>query len=161
VMHASLDVAGRLETGAPVQFISDDARGEPADVTLSRVSGSYDPRTRMMRTEVDLPNARDPETGMRPLRAGGYGTATITLSSATLPAAPESVLVDDPVKGICVVIIKNNICHITPVEVAVTTDGMVGVADGVKPGDRVIASDADKLKDGQELTAGQLKDLAW
>ena len=81
VFHATTDVAGSLQAGAMATFVADDLPGMPFQDQLSRLAGSYNSRTRMMRGEMDLGNKRNPESGLRPLRAGSYGTITIVLQS--------------------------------------------------------------------------------
>ena len=161
VIHATVDVAGKISVGNPTDFIADDAPGVVHQAKLSRTAGTYDERTRMMRAEIDLANASDPDTGLRPLRAGSYGAATIVVRSATLPVVPESALRTRDGRS-AVVVVRNGKCLITPVEIAIRSDGLVGIGSGVDVGDKVIVQDPDQFKDEQQLSDREIEeDEAW
>lgn len=152
IVYATADVAAQLTTGDSVAFVSDDAS---VQAVLSRTAGSYDTKTRMMRAEIDLDNSIDPATNQRPMRPGGYGLATIVLREETLPVVPESAILR--VNGTTsVVVIHNKTCQIVPVEIAIESDGQVGIASGINSGDQVVFEDPKAITPGQVLERNQM-----
>ena len=159
IVHATTDVAGQLTVGQLVEFLPDDVPGKVFEGQLSRMAGAYNRKTRMMQAEIDLDNLPDPGTGLRPLRAGSYGVANIVLQSAKLPVVPESAL---RLRGdrTSVIVVRNGACLVTPVTVAFATDGMAAIAEGIAPGDQVIA-DPEGIKDEQMLKDTEIKITSW
>jgi len=160
VVHATVDVAAQLEVGGDVSFVADDMPDKKFVGQVSRTSGSYDNRTRMMRAEIDFENSRDAATGRRPLRAGSYGSATIVLYSETLPVVPESAL-RRGVGGTSVVLVRDGACLITPVEIALERDGLVGISSGIEAGDQVVVKNPDSLEAEQMLKETQIELVTW
>ncbi len=159
IVHATTDVAGQLTVGQLVEFLPDDVPGKVFEGQLSRMAGTYNRKTRMMQAEIDIDNSPDPGTGLRPLRAGSYGVANIVLQSAKLPVIPESAL---RVRGdrTSVIVVRNGACLVTPVTVAFISDEMVAIAEGIAPGDQVVA-DPTGIKDEQMLKDTEIKITSW
>jgi len=160
IIHATTDVAGPLKVNTPVQFVADDLPNKTFVSQLSRMAGAYDRKTRMMRAEIDLDNSFDPDLGRRPLRAGSYGAAMIVLQSATLPVVPQSAL-RKHADHVSVVVVRDGVCWITPVEVAIQSDDMAGIASGIEPGDQVVVENPDAMKQEQRLQDSQIKLVTW
>ncbi|NOY29285.1 MAG: efflux RND transporter periplasmic adaptor subunit [Planctomycetes bacterium] len=160
IVHATMDVAAQLTVGGEVSFIADDLPDEKFIGQLSRTSGSYDSRTRMMRAEIDFENPRDEVSGHRRLRAGSYGSATIVLVSKTLPVLPESAL-RRGVNSTSVVIIQNGVCVISEVKIALEQDGLVGIASGIEAGDQVVVKNPGSLEAEQMLKETQIELVTW
>ncbi len=160
VVHVTTDIAGDLTVGAPVTFVADELSGQEFESNLSRIAGAYDDRTRMMRAEIDLENPSDALTGNRSLRAGSYGMATIVLKSATLPVVPKSAL---RTRGgrTSVVVVRGNTCLITPVELAIESEGLVGLSSGISAGDTVVVENPNSYQDEQTIQQSQIKHVAW
>ncbi|NOY43210.1 MAG: efflux RND transporter periplasmic adaptor subunit [Planctomycetes bacterium] len=156
IVHATTDVAGQLTVGVPVTFVSDDSPDNPIRAKLSRTAGAYDEKTRMMRAEIDIDNSPDPETNRRPLRSGSYGSALIVLREETLPVVPESALLHRSGETL-VVVIRNETCQLTPVEIAIESDGLVGIRSGVTNGDQVVFEKPGAIQPGQTLTRSQME----
>jgi multidrug resistance efflux pump len=70
VVFATMDTTSQLAVGNKVKYEPDDVPGQIFAGQLSRIAGTYNEKTRMMRAEVDLTNDVDSKTGQRPLRAG-------------------------------------------------------------------------------------------
>lgn len=160
VFFATMDTTSQLAVGNVVKFEADDMPGRQFEGVLSRMAGTYDEKTRMMRAEVDLQNSPDPSTSRRPLRAGSYGEATITLLSATLPVVPQSALRRNAGRT-SVVIVRKGTCLVTPVEVAIESDSLAGISSGLQAGDHVVIDNPDALQDEQQLTNGEIKVKPW
>ena len=152
IFFATMDITSQLAVGNVVKFEADDVPGRLFEGVISRIAGTYDERTRMLRAEVDLQNTPDPSTGRRPLRAGSYGEATIILHSATLPVVPQSA-VRRHAGRTSVVIVRDGTCLVSPVQVAIETDSLVGVSAGLQAGDQVVIKNPDALSDGQDISS--------
>jgi RND family efflux transporter MFP subunit len=114
-------------------------------VEVSRSAAAEDPRTRMMRTEVDLPNPDGK------IRRGMYGRVTITLR----PGSPEAVRVPSAAlvgkvehgKG-SVRVVRDDIAQVLPVECGVDTGADVEILAGLTSADRVIVKAAGPIENG-------------
>jgi len=160
VVHATMDVAAQLQVGREVSFVADDMPNQKFSGQLSRTSGSYDNRTRMMRAEIDFENPRDEVSGHRRLRAGSYGSVTIVLYSETLPVVPESAL-RRGASGTSVVLVRDGICVISEVEIALEQEGLVGIASGIEAGDQVVVKNPEALEAQQMLKDTQIELVTW
>jgi len=160
VVHATVDIAAQLKVGGEVSFIADDMPDQKFVGQLSRTSGSYDDRTRMMRAEIDFENPRDKTSGLRRLRAGSYGYVTIVLYSETLPVVPESALRRGAGSS-SVVLVRDGTCLIASVEVAIERDGLVGISSGIEAGDQVVVKNPGSLEAQQMLKDTQIELVTW
>jgi len=160
VVHATVDVASQLKVGGKVSFTADDMPDQKFVGQLSRTSGSYDDRTRMMRAEIDFENPRDKISGQRRLRAGSYGSVTIVLYSETLPVVPESAL-RRGAGGTTVVLVRDGTCLITPVEIAIEREDLVGISSGIEAGDQVVVKNPESLEAQQMLKDTQIELVTW
>lgn len=160
VLHATTDIARQLAIGCPVEFVTDDIPGKTFTGRLSRFAGTYHQKTRMMRAEVDLDNSLDPLTGRRPLRAGSYGTTSIVLKSQTLPVVPTTALRRQGDRQ-SVVVVREGVCMITPVDVAFEVGDLTGITNGLQAGDQVVVKDADKIRNEQALSEAERRIILW
>jgi HlyD family secretion protein len=160
VLHATTDIARQLAIGCPVEFVTDDITEKTFTGQLSRFAGTYHQKTRMMRAEVDLDNSLDPLTGRRPLRAGSYGTTSFVLQSQTLPVVPTTALRRQGDQQ-SVVVVREGVCMITPVDVAFEVGDLTGIANGLQAGDQVVVKDADKIRNEQALSEAERQIILW
>jgi len=160
IFFATMDTASQLALGNTVSYEADDAPGQDFQGTLSRMAGTYDEKTRMMRAEVDLENNLDPSTGFRPLRAGSYGVVIVVTQSDTMPVVPLSALRRSGGRT-SVVIVRDNTCLVSPVEVAIEAEELAGISSGLQAGDQVVLRNPDALKDEQKLTSSEIKMEPW
>ncbi len=119
---------------------------------VSRFSAGLNPASRMMRVEVDLPNAEGK------LRPGYYGYVTITLSKLEdSPVVPSSALV---IAGgdKYVFVVEGDMVRKRVVTVNYEDGNVVGIASGLKQGERVVRSGGGQLSDGQKVDS---KDAMW
>ncbi|MCG8448241.1 MAG: efflux RND transporter periplasmic adaptor subunit [Pirellulales bacterium] len=160
VFHATTDVAGQLAVGCTTSFISDDLPGRLFEGRLSRLAGTYNEKTRMMRAEMDLDNPLDPATSKRPLRAGSYGSVKIVLQSTTLPVVPTSALRKQGARH-TVIVVSNGTCIVTPVETALIVDGLAAIAQGISVGNQVVLKNVASIEDGQVLKGSEIEVVLW
>jgi RND family efflux transporter MFP subunit len=73
---------------------------QPFKGTVARTSGSVDPETRTLRTEIDLPNPEGPN-GERKLQPGMYGKATVIAEHKNGWALPVAAVVTKEEQSFC------------------------------------------------------------
>ncbi len=117
--------------------------GKPFKAKISRIAGSEDQQTRLMRVEIDLPNP----TGK--IRQGMYGRVTIVLEkSADLLSVNSSCLVGraEDGKG-AVYVVRDGHAHRVPVVLGGDNGVRVAVLSGLLPDDQVIRRPPSGLYD--------------
>jgi RND family efflux transporter MFP subunit len=158
IFFVTMDSTSHMAVGNPVKFEADDVPGRLFEGVISRIAGTYNEKTRMLRAEVDLENSPDPGSNRRPLRAGSYGEATIVLQLPTLPVVPQSALFSHAGSR-SVVIVRDGICSITAVQVAIEIDDKAGISSGLQAGDQVVIENPGALSHGQVIS--EIKMEAW
>ena len=119
---------------------------------VSRFSAGLNPTSRMMRVEVDLPNADGK------LRPGYYGYLTITLAKLeNNPVIPSSALVISGGEKF-VFVVEGDAVKKRVVTVNYEDGNIVGIESGLKQGERVVRSGGGQLSDGQKVDS---KDAMW
>jgi HlyD family secretion protein len=159
VMRVVVQVPDRdvpfVRPGNPVVVQIDALPGEAfktagqVRVEVSRSASSEDPHTRMMRTEVDVPNPDGK------LRRGMYGRVAITLrpGSPSAVRVPSAALVGKAEGGKGTVrVIRDDIAHVIPVQYGADTGAEVEVVAGLTPADRVIVRAAGPVEAGTAVT---------
>ena len=159
VIHVTMDKSVHLNVGDRVELVVDDMPGKKFSGAIARTAGVFDERTRMMRVEVDLDNGISDVTGHRPLRAGTYGEVTIIAAEETLAVVPKTAIGQGVAGPYVVVVGKDGECQQIPIEVSIDAGDLVGILSGVKPGDRVVASQPDQVKDQQRLAENSIQEL--
>jgi len=124
-----------------------DAANPARKVTarVSRTSGELDPRTRTLLVEIDIPNAKDFFVG------GSFAYVTLHLAVPPEPQVPVNALVLRDNKQYVAVPDDKNIVHFRPVEIASTDGGVVRIASGIAPGDKVAVNVPDEVSDGSRI----------
>ena len=158
VIHVTMDQAVHLDAGDRIELVVDDVPGKNFPGTVSRTAGVFDERTRMMRVEVDLDNAVS-DAGVRPLRAGTYGEVTIIVAEETLAVVPKAAIGRGVTGPYVVVVGKDGECQQASIEIGIDAGDFVGVLSGIKPGDRIVASQPDQIKDKQRLAENSIQEL--
>lgn len=118
------------------------------DAVVARIAGSEDAQTRTMRVEIDLPNWQGK------LRQGMYGRARITLARSNMLAVPSSSLVNRSEKGnkAFVYVVRQGKARLIPVQIGADTGLQIGIVEGLRPDDAVIAPPGAALSDGTPVT---------
>jgi RND family efflux transporter MFP subunit len=129
------------------------AQGKEFAGSVTRTTGVLDPKTRTLRTEIDLPN----KDGA--LLPGVYASATLTAKREGVFTLPASAVVTAPEGAYCFRVEGGKAVK-TPLQVGLSGGGLVEVLQKqTKPGawegmtgDEEIAANAATVKDGQEVT---------
>jgi RND family efflux transporter MFP subunit len=132
------------------------AQGKEFAGTVTRTSGVLDPKTRTLRTEIDLPN----KDGA--LLPGSYAYATLTAKREGAFTLPASAVVT-ATEGAYGFRVEGGKAVKTPLQTGLSGGGLVevlkkqtrpGTWDDVT-GNEEMAANAATLKDGQEVAAGR------
>ena len=60
-----------------------------------------------------------------------------------------------------VVVVREGVCMITPVDVAFEVGDLTGIANGLQAGDQVVVKDADKIRNEQALSEAERQIILW
>jgi HlyD family secretion protein len=139
-----------VDRGDPAVIEMDALRGVSYRAEVSRLAASEDPRTRTMRTEVDVKNADGK------LRRGMFGRVTLTLKAGApeVLRIPSSALVGkaDGGKGMVRVVREDRVA-VVPVQYGTDNGSEVEVVTGLKATDRVILRASGPVEQGTPVTA--------
>lgn len=158
VMRVVLQVPDRdvpyVNPGDPATIEIDALPGETFETlvagkaAVSRSAASEDPRTRLMRTELDVKNKNER------LRRGMYGRVTLVLQPGN-PAAvrvPSSALVGKVEGGKASVrVVRDDIVSIVPVRYGSDNGTEVEVTTGLTPSDWVIVHATGLVEEGTSV----------
>lgn len=112
---------------------------------VSRTSGTLDPKTRTLLTEIDVPNAKDFFVG------GSFAYVTLHLHVMVEPQVPVNALVLRDNKQYVAVPDADNVVHFHQVEISSTEGGVVRIGKGLNVGDKVVVNVPDELSDGSHI----------
>jgi membrane fusion protein (multidrug efflux system) len=114
---------------------------------IARSSGSLDPATRTMRTEVRVPNADSA------LLTGMYSQVSLPLASphAVFELPASAVLTD--AQGTRVALVKDGKVQLRQVVIERDQGATISIAKGLALGDRVVKLASGTLTDGMEVEA--------
>jgi RND family efflux transporter MFP subunit len=118
-------------------------------VAVARWSGTEDPNTRTMRTEIDVPNIE----GI--LYHGMYGRVTITLNAGTPNALriPSAALVGKAEGGRGAVrVVRDDKVHLIPVRYAIDNGVEAEITSGLTSADHVITRSTAPVDEGTPVT---------
>ncbi|RWX78768.1 efflux RND transporter periplasmic adaptor subunit [Neorhizobium lilium] len=144
--------AGKLQAGAPFEVSLQLDPSIRTSGTVREIAPAADAATRTRRTKIAL--ADPPEA----FRLGSVVTVSATISAKPRIVLPASaILFRDGATSVWIVDAAARKVIIRPVSVAdpVVPGGVVTIADGVHPGDRVVVAGVNKLKDGQAIKIDQ------
>ncbi|MBX6313040.1 MAG: efflux RND transporter periplasmic adaptor subunit [Isosphaeraceae bacterium] len=144
------------DVGDPAEVHIDALPGRVFHGKVSRIAESEDPTSRLMRTEIDLPNTDNL------LRHGMFGGATIVVEpgnpdALTLPSS--SLFEPENGQGI-VYVVRNGKLHKTPVQYGKDDGVHVEILSGLKPDDQVVVSYNGALGDNIPVEAISRRQVA-
>jgi len=123
-----------IARGAPAALRVESLPHQTFDGTVIRYADAFDPATRTMRTEVDLPN----RSGQ--LRPRMFGDLTITLVDHPHALTLRESQVRRDNAGWSVYLVQQRRVIKRRVVTGIVSDGLVEIVSGVAPDDRVVAS---------------------
>jgi RND family efflux transporter MFP subunit len=138
-----------LRVGLPLQILSSDGRDTLAAATISFVSPHVDDQTQSILVKANVAN---PEHRLRPMQ---YIRARIVWSRASGILIPVTAVLR--VSGQYFAFVAEDagggklVAKQRPITVGPITGDSYPVTDGIRPGDRVVVSGAQKLADGAPI----------
>ncbi len=140
--------AAFLKEGYPVTITMTERPALKIPATITRIAGELDPKTRMMLTEIDIPNT-DKDNQIIP---GSYLQVNFKAPEMKYLTIPSEALMIRGGKPYVPVINANNEIHYQPVVVN-NNDGVhVSIASGVNTGDVVGINVSPELPEGQKVS---------
>lgn len=145
-LYLGQEDAKAVKVGDPATLVAVDQPGEPIAATVRRLSGSLDPRTRTMLTEIDLAND--------PVRVfpGEFLRASIKVKGPQFPAVPSQALLGVGEKQ-SVALVRDGRIHLVPVRVGNDDGTTAVVVSGLAGGETVALNVAGEVEEGQAVQA--------
>lgn len=136
-----------LTTGAPASIILDALPGITFQGSVSRFAGALNPDSRTMKTEIMLPNVD------HKLRPGMYAHVKLRLKTGGAPFVIPSSAVGQAGQIATVYVVKDRTLRLQEVKTGYDDGKIIEVVSGLGPGDQVVVSWRENLKEGQEVRA--------
>jgi HlyD family secretion protein len=134
------------DIGDPATVEFDSLPGVEYKAVVSRTQRAQDPNTRLMRTEIDVPN---PDGKLLP---GMFGRATIILERApNVLSLPNSCLVKANDGKFSVYVVRDSKAWLIPVETGANTGVRVAMLKGLDEKDQVVLRAARGLSNGARV----------
>ena len=141
---------GFVDVGDPATLEIDALPGRSFKGKLARYADAEDPTTRLMRTEIDVPNPDGK------LRRGMYGRATLVLESGSPGAVrvPSAAVIDRKDAGAAVVrVVQDGKVRNRQVTVGADNGTEVEILTGLTPADVVIVRASRPVSEGTAVAA--------
>jgi RND family efflux transporter MFP subunit len=137
------------DPGDPATVEVDALPGKKFQAKVSRIASSEDPQTRLMHTEIDLPNP----TGK--ICKGMYGRVTILLDrTSDRLSVPASAIAGKTETGKAnVYVVRNGKAVLVPVEIGTDNGLRVEIISGLNATDNVIVRASAELREGADVQA--------
>ncbi|MDR3606183.1 MAG: efflux RND transporter periplasmic adaptor subunit [Oligoflexia bacterium] len=134
-----------VQTDAPVEISVSERPGVKIMGTINRISDELDPRTKMMLTEIDIPNDD------RSLVAGSFVQVSLRIHSPPYLEAPvESLILKDNKPQLTVVSSDNQLTY-KPIVIADNDGKLLRILSGVQAGDVVALNVGDTIPEGGKV----------
>jgi RND family efflux transporter MFP subunit len=144
-VEAPQSVAASMKVGTPAHISVGNLQGRSFDGTVTRTANAVDTTARTLRVEVDLPN---PDGALVP---GLFVQAAFSLHTQGVSQVPAAALVFG-VSGPQVAIVgSNGTVEFRNVSIARDNGGVVELASGVRPGEKVALNINSQIADGQKV----------
>jgi len=142
------DEAMFIEKDQPVEITlnsPNEFSGRKISGRVSRMADELDPRTKMLLTEIDIPNE------MHPLVAGSFVRVALKVKSPPYLVAPvESLVLKNGKPYLAVVTPENRITY-KPIEVTNNDGKVIWFASGAAEGEKVALNTGDTIPEGGKV----------
>jgi RND family efflux transporter MFP subunit len=137
--------ASFVETEAPVEITMSERPGQKILGTVNRISDELDPRTKMMLTEIDIPNSD------RSLVAGSFVQVSLRIKSPPYLEVPVESMVLKGDKTYLTMVTPDNHLNYRQVEVIDNDGKELRLLAGVTPGELVALNVGDTIAEGGKV----------
>jgi membrane fusion protein, multidrug efflux system len=134
-----------LAVGLPAHVAFDALPGQTFTGTVIRLAPGFDPTTRTLDAEVELPNPRGE------LRPGMYGRGAVTIEVHPGAAVVNVNAVQISNGKRYVFVVRGDRVQRRQIETGVDGGNWLEVLRGLNPGDEVVTAGGDGLDDGQQV----------
>ncbi|HTR61352.1 MAG TPA: efflux RND transporter periplasmic adaptor subunit [Candidatus Binataceae bacterium] len=132
--------------GMPVNLTTDAQPGVSYTGTITRIAPALDDQSRTLLVEAEVPNSK----GV--LKPGYFAHVTMDLGQDHALFVPDSAVLR--YAGVArVFVVENGIAHTREVKTGMQMGNQVEITEGLKPGERVVATEVDRLADGIPVVA--------
>ena len=141
-----------VDAGDPATLEIDALPGRAFHGAVSRFAEAEDPASRLMRTEVDIPNPDGK------LRRGMYGRATLVLQAGSPGAVrlPSAAVVNRRDGGAAVVrVVRDGKVHLQPVTIGTDNGTETEVLSGLAQTDVAVVRAAGPVVEGTQVSTGE------
>ncbi len=119
---------------------------KPIEATVTRTSGSLDPKTRTLATEIEIIN------GTGQLLPGMFGKATITMQEKNALVIPANTIrFDQHGDEMIVYVVQNGTVKHVPVTLGLDDGHQIEVLSGLTEQDQIVTGMLGRLKDGASV----------
>jgi RND family efflux transporter MFP subunit len=137
--------ASDVKVGDRALIKLDRLKGRTVEGKVTRTAWALDPKTRTIRTEIDIPN---PGGKLRP---GLYAYATVIIEEhKDVLTIPTTAVVQDQSKSFCVVVADGKAVR-KPIATGLSDGMLTEVASGLDASEFVVKANAASLSDGQAV----------
>ncbi len=137
--------ASFVEVDQPVVITRADSPGPTILGHVSRITHELDPRTKMLLTEIDIPNRN------HPLVAGSFVKVALRVNSPPYLVAPvEALVVRDSKPYLTAVTAENKITYL-PIQIANNNGKELWISSGAQAGERVALNVGDTIPEGGKV----------
>jgi RND family efflux transporter MFP subunit len=134
-----------LAVGLPAHVAFDALPGQTFTGTVMRLAPGFDPTTRTLDAEVELPNPRGE------LRPGMYGRGAVTVEVHPGAAVVSANALQISNGKRFVFVVQGDRVQRRQIETGVDGGNWLEVLRGLNPGDEVVTAGGDGLDDGQQV----------
>lgn len=131
-----------VHAGDGVDIVDAANAGRKIKATLTRVSGSLDPRTRTMLVEAQLDNPKNMLLG------GSFAYMTLHVPEPAATQIPVGALITRGSDQFIALVDKDSRLHFVKITVASTDGDTITLAEGLKPGTAIAVDLPDDATDG-------------
>jgi RND family efflux transporter MFP subunit len=138
------------KVGMPVKVVIDARPGTNYSGRITRIAPALDEASRTLLVEAEVPN---PDGALKP---GFFAHVTIDLGQDRALFVPGSAVLR--YAGVArVFVVQDGVAHSRQVVTGASEGRFVEIISGLKPGERVITTDIDRMADGIKVVAKEAK----
>ena len=134
-----------IQKDEPVEITMAERPGLKIQGRIDRLSDELDPRTKMMLTEIDIPNED------RTLVAGSFVQVLLKIKSPPYLESPVEALVLKQNKSYLTVVTADNLMTYKPIEIAGNDGKTLRIISGINEGDVVALNVGDTIPEGGKV----------